>query len=363
MADLFKKLMHHWQDSAMHSPTKPRLHLSCIPAAGYTLGTGFAGVVSANAAFYTRDGANISSILTSITYTQYNQIILPAQTSIWTNDNKFNIILDWRFLKYPSETFGLGDYTSLNDGYNIDYSTVHFHQTVMRKMYHDIYAGIGFNIDYYWNIKELDPPGNKITDFENYGFTEKEFASGITLNFLYDTRKNSINPTDGNFFNIIYHPIIDFGIYKVTWRSLIMDVRKYVTFPKNSKNLLAFWTYDWFTLNGKPPYLMLPYTGGDPYVNTGRGYVQGRYRGNNMVYLETEYRFNITPNGLLGGVLFANAESFSYPPSNNFELVLPACGLGVRLKLNKYSRTNVALDYGFGTGGSRGFFVNLGEVF
>jgi hypothetical protein len=31
--------------------------------------------------------------------------------------------------------------------------------------------------------------------------------------------------------------------------------------------------------------------------------------------------------------------------------------------VNKFSKTNLALDYGFGLEGSRGFAVNLGEVF
>ena len=35
----------------------------------------------------------------------------------------------------------------------------------------------------------------------------------------------------------------------------------------------------------------------------------------------------------------------------------------IRIMLNKFSRTNIALDYAWGTQGSRGFFVNLGEVF
>jgi hypothetical protein len=31
--------------------------------------------------------------------------------------------------------------------------------------------------------------------------------------------------------------------------------------------------------------------------------------------------------------------------------------------MNKESSTNLSIDYGFGINGSRGFFVNLGEVF
>jgi hypothetical protein len=35
----------------------------------------------------------------------------------------------------------------------------------------------------------------------------------------------------------------------------------------------------------------------------------------------------------------------------------------MRIKLVKHSSTNLCIDYGFGKDGSRGFFVNLGEVF
>ena len=108
---------------------------------------------------------------------------------------------------------------------------------------------------------------------------------------------------------------------------------------------------------------MLPNTGSDPYSNTGRGYIQGRFRGSDMVYIEGEYRFSLTPNGLIGGVVFANAESFTEPTNNQFQVVAPGWGGGIRVKLNKYSRTNLAIDYGFGLGGSQGLFVNLGEVF
>ena len=82
-----------------------------------------------------------------------------------------------------------------------------------------------------------------------------------------------------------------------------------------------------------------------------------------MFYLETEYRFKISHNGLIGGVAFINAQAVSEWPSNNFETIAPAVGTGMRIKFNKHSKTNIAIDYGIGTGGSQGLFVNLGEVF
>ncbi len=339
-----------------------KLRVSVVPAAGYTLQTGFAGLLAGNATFYTHPDANTSTILSSLTYTVHNQIILPVQTNLWTKGNKYNISIDWRFLYFPSYTYGLGGHTSLSDGYLITYSTIHLHQAVLRKVAENVYAGIGYNLDYYWDIKELNPPNNH-TDFKNYGDSATEFASGFTFNFLYDTRSNPVNAQHGNFVNVVYRPnLIIFGNTN-TWRSLTIDLRKYIPFPANSNNVLAFWNYEWLTLSGKPPYLMLPNTGGDPYSNTGRGYIQGRFRGENMVYLEGEYRFRLTNNGLLGGVVFANAQSFTEEASSRFETVAPGWGAGLRIRFNKFSRTNVALDYGFGLGGSSGLFVNIGEVF
>ena len=34
-----------------------------------------------------------------------------------------------------------------------------------------------------------------------------------------------------------------------------------------------------------------------------------------------------------------------------------------RKRINKFSNTNLCIDYGFGVNGSNGLFLNLGEVF
>jgi hypothetical protein len=42
---------------------------------------------------------------------------------------------------------------------------------------------------------------------------------------------------------------------------------------------------------------------------------------------------------------------------------MPAGGFGLRIKVNKKTNTNLAIDYAIGVDGSRGLFVNLGEIF
>ncbi|MBN9383353.1 MAG: BamA/TamA family outer membrane protein [Chitinophagaceae bacterium] len=342
-----------------------KVYGSLLPSAEYTLQTAFAVNLTANAAFYTgeREEDNISNIYLNLTYTQKHQLQIPLEANIWTKGNKYNILSDWRFAKFPQDTYGLGGLTKTDSGYLIDFSYLRFYQTVLKTVSHDFYLGVGYAIDYYWNVKEVNPPAGQMTDFERYGLRSKSLSSGFTLNLLYDTRRNAINPEPGHYVNVIYRPNFTFLGSDSNWQTLLIDARKYMHFPHHSKNILAFWTFDWFTLKGNPPYLLLPSTASDTYVNMGRGYIQGRFRGKNVVYGETEYRFDIMSNGFLGGVVFVNAQSFSEPSSGRFEAIAPGWGAGIRIKLNKFSRTNIALDYGFGMHGSHGIFANLGEVF
>ena len=85
------------------------------------------------------------------------------------------------------------------------------------------------------------------------------------------------------------------------------------------------------------------------------GIYRGDSRSPNMIDQEVEYRFVVSRNGLFGGVVFANAETFSQLMTGRYEVISPGAGLGIRIKLNKFSRTNIALDYAWGTQGSKVF--------
>jgi hypothetical protein len=243
------------------------------------------------------------------------------------------------------------------------YSYLKLYSYVLRKITSDFYVGPGYNIDYHWDITDISFPSDSASDLYKFGKTNRSFASGPTLNAIYDTRRNSINPQGGFYGNISYCYHFKWMGSDNDWQSLIIEFRKYLKFPASSNNILAFWSYNWLTPSGKPAYLDLPSTGWDPRVNVGRGYIQGRYKGENLLYFEGEYRFPLTQNHLLGAVIFSNIQSVSEWPSNQFKAIRPGVGAGIRIKMNKYSNTNLALDYGFGTGGSQGVFVNLGEVF
>ena len=342
-----------------------RKHFSIVPAIGYTLQTGFAGILSGNMAWYTdtAEDTKISSVNTNVTYSQYKQILIPFQINSWTKGNRYNIITDFRFIQYPSVIYGLGGETDPNQGFTIDFSGIKVHQTVMKALSHNFYIGLGYYFDKLWDIRATDSLTDNLKDQLTTKLGTTETASGVVLRFLYDNRLNQINPQQGLYFNVAYRYSPKALGSDSTWHSLLIDARKYVQFPKGSKNVLSFWFMEWLVTGGTSPYLLMPSTGWDDNYNTGRGYIQGRYRGNNMTYFETEYRFGITQNGLLGGVAFVNLQHFSADISTSYNTIFPGYGLGLRLKLNKHSGANLCVDYGFGKNGSRGFFVNLGEIF
>jgi hypothetical protein len=127
--------------------------------------------------------------------------------------------------------------------------------------------------------------------------------------------------------------------------------------------MLAFWYFYWTALKSHTPYLDLPSIGWDPYQQrSGRGFQQNRYRGNGLLYFESEYRRDILTNGLLGFVLFTNMSSISEPVTNQFAYLHIAAGGGLRLKFNKRSGTNISVDYGVSKNYSI-LYLNLGETF
>jgi outer membrane protein assembly factor BamA len=341
----------------------PKFNYSIVPAIGYTLQTKFAAVISGNAAFHVTPDSRLSTVTASVTYTQNKQFFIPVLSNISTKGNRYKLIGDWRFYKYPQSTFGLGSEAPIENEDPMDYTYIRVYETILKNIKGNFFAGIGYNLDHHWNISHKGNKNGTPSDFAAYDTSQKTTSSGINLTGIYDSRDNPINAKKGFYTNLQLRNNFKFLGSNSNWRSLTFEIRKYFAFPRKSGNVWAFWSYNSIITHGKPPYLDLPSTGWDNYNSTGRGFIQGRYRGNKMVYLETEYRFQLIKNGLLGGVVFANEESFSGFEGSNLQSFQMGYGLGIRVKLNKLSNTNLSIDYGFGTQGSNGLFVTVGEAF
>jgi len=353
-----------------NTPANSRLHakklvVSVVPAVGLSLTTGLAADITANMAFYTGDNHtnNLSAMDLETVYDTKNQKIFASRSEIWFDNNEYKLITDLRWEEYPINTYGLGTTASTATANPIVYNYIRTYGTFFKRISGSFYGGIGYDYDDHYNITQAGNANGTVSDFTKYGFTTQSTSSGIVLNLLFDNRLNPINPLNGGYVSIIYRNNFTFLGSDTHWQELSLDLRKYFKVsPDRNNNIIALWSILAFT-NGNVPYLDLPYTASDTYNNSGRGYPEQRFRGRDELYLEGEYRFGILRNGLLGGVVFSNAETFTDLQTNRFVKIAPAAGTGIRVKINKHSNTNVCLDYAYGIYGSHGIFVNLGENF
>ena len=364
VVDIFQELLSRElrKDSALMKDNGP--FFSLIPVVGYSLHTGLTGVIATSTTFYSdNERKKNSRILINGNYSVYHQYWFTVISNIFFEKLKLHLTGDTRYYKFPTITYGLGPKSTFSNPLHIDYSYLRFYQVAFREIAPNLFVGMGYNLDLHWNIEADSVPGSDLDQFVRYQKGNQSISSGISLNIQYDNRKNAVNPQNGIYANIQIRPKLTFLGSNKNWQSLLIDIRRYLKLPVSSNNILAFWSYNVITLSGTPPYLDLPSIGWDNYSTTGRGYAPGRYTGRNLIYFESEYRFSITGNGLLGGVIFGNAQSIPNSISDNIRPIIPGAGFGLRIKINKYSGTNLAIDYGFGIRGSHGFFFNMGEVF
>jgi len=344
-----------------------KVYISVLPAFGTTPATGFAGVVATNFAFHLGKGkTDLSSISANMAYTIKRQFTMPIRSIIWSKDNKWNFLGDWRFIKYPQNTYGIGARSSIEQEVEVDYLYLRFYQHVLHSVVSHFYVGGGVFCDQYWDIKQLDWDKPFQSNFEKYGYgtASRVYTSGLGINLLWDDRKNVITPKQGSYANFVYRFNPSYFGNEETWESAYLDLRKYLYLPsKSKKNILAFWLLYWGITRGQAPYFLLPSNSWDTYTSSVRGYVQGRFRSKHMVAFETEYRYGITRNGLLGGVVFANVSSYAEPNGGKMKYVNPAVGAGLRIKLNKTSNTNLMIDFAFGLPTYHGLYVDVGEIF
>jgi len=343
------------------------LYFSILPLSSAVPGGGRAVFTATTAGFYL--GERNTTYLSSVTFSPYfnfrGRYGFPFRSNLWLKNNSWNIQGDTRFLVYPQNTWGLGGGTPEFNKFVVNYNYFRFYQSALKRITSYLYAGAGYNMDVYMDIETNNPGAlQKFTKYP-YGTSSEQtsFSSGFTVNLLYDSRNNQFNPLPGAYTSVVYRINTHAFGSDANWQSIYIDMRKYISLTHtNQHNVLAFWTYYWKTFGNGTPYLNLPSIGWDPYQRSGRGIEQNRYRGKSLVYFETEYRRDILDNGLLGFVVFANVNSVPELTTNKFTYWRPAGGTGLRIKFNKKSNTNIAIDYGISQGYSA-VILGLGEAF
>lgn len=390
---IFRKLKKNPSPSASDELIVGKTLYTVLPFAGYGPANGFViGGAASITHLFGQPPTSISAGMFDLQLTTKKQILINAKTKIYLNENKWFLQGDWRLLVFTQTTYGLGIQnpeepklefhinrlaeTESTWGDPMKYNQFRFYEDASRKIGNSsFYIGMGLAIDQHFSINDerLDTiPGSPdfyISNHYSYSvknnFNPLKYGNnGVKLTFLTDTRDHIGNSYKGYFASASM--LYNFKIGNNSQRStrLLYEAMYYLGLSKKRpRHILAFWSWGSFLMKGNTPYLDLPAIGWDTYNRSGKGFIQGRYRGLNMMYNEMEYRFPISKNGLFGGTLFANATNVSSYEQKLFEKVAVGVGGGIRIQFDNRSRTNLGIDFGVGSDRSSGIYFNLQETF
>jgi outer membrane protein assembly factor BamA len=371
VGDLWHKVRK--QDFTADEPAPNKRYLVFAPNIGSKPSTGFNGGFSWNAAFFSGDPSytHISSLNGGFKVSQKKQTLTGLKVAVFTDDDRWYILGDNRFNWTSQNTYDLGGSAPAVSAENLKFDFFRLYEDVYRRVKPGLLVGAGLNINRHTNVQPNSGTQSAFDASEYVSYSAKhdfsldrQTSSGGNVSLRYDTRDNAINAQRGWLASATYRTFFN-GVLggDSTWQQVNLDVRTYKNLTDDGRQRLAFWFLGDLITGGTAPYFDLPNTSSDG--RSARGYGEGRYRGEHLLYGEIEYRGTITRNGLLGFVAFTNVQTVGSKESGDtlFSTYAPAAGGGLRVLLNKRSRTNMCVDYGWGKDGSTGFYLAIQEAF
>lgn len=362
--DLLKKLLHRDLEPEVALGRPTGLQWALLPTVSYNPVYGVAVGASVNGAGQRGGSERYSSVAISGSYSTTGQIQFLLRGDVFSPGGNYLLKTDVRYLDTERATWGLGPTSDLQEEYPMQFKLTRAYGTLYRRMSGPVFLGVGYHFDQFSDIIDTRAENGEATPFSTYsnGTPSITTAVGMSLNILADTRDNLVNATRGYYSSLTLRDYYEQIGSDAHWQEFWVESRVYTHVPASSRHVLAFWMYGWMTF-GAAPYLNLPANGWDTYGRGARGYLAGRIRGAQQIYVESEYRRVLTSDGLLGAVAFLNLTLTTEPEAGTFGTADKGGGVGLRIKFNKRSNTNLTIDYGFGRHISRGLFLGMTEVF
>jgi outer membrane protein assembly factor BamA len=354
---------------------KPEKRISFVPfpfiAANPTAGFLFGFTPALN--FYTADPAttSMSTAIGVALISTNRQVYTSIRSNAFLKEDRWSIFLDTRYNIDNLPTYVLGSNMDSPIQEQLFFNAFRFYGTALKK-YADtrFFYGLGYLYDAAFNIENEEQPQPSVhQEYQNLLNLSHEAyrQSGISFNAMWDSRDNVANPYTGSFSLISWRTFPQLLGSTTNSGQLWLEHRNYFTLSSNRpRHLLGLWSFAWLTTGGEVPYLFLPGLGFDMFNRSGRPFTFGRFRGENLVYGELEWRFPLLARkDWLGGVVFLNTTTASNRFNNLtlFQYLQFGYGGGLRLKIIPKKRINLGFDYGWGANGARGYFINLNEVF
>ncbi|WP_149207634.1 BamA/TamA family outer membrane protein [Flavobacterium johnsoniae] len=216
--------------------------------------------------------------------------------------------------------------------------------TLQHKIIKSFYAGIGYSYAHYSTNYEDNVKPSSVTH-----------TNGLQLIMMYDTRDAVYYPTKGDKIKLRWLTYPEWFGNTASANKILSEYNTY--FPMRSgKDVLAARFSGKFGL-GNIVFEQQVTIGG----NDIRGYSEGKYRGDGLMDLQGEYRYNF--NKRMGLVGFAGIATIYGSENKDFDWKLyPGAGVGYRYRAFKNEKFNIGLDGAVGKG-DWGIYFRIGEAF
>ena len=286
-------------------------------------------------------------------YTLNKQIQTEFSGDIYRQNNLYLISFLLSYYKFPDSFFGLGNETESEDEERYTISHPYLRIDVLRELYPSFSAGIKTFFEY-----------SEITDEEEGGILDTaeipgedgglNTGAGIWLRF--DTRDNIYYPLKGIFIDLstVLHGKFLGSDY--SYSDNVLDASTY--FRIHREQVLGLNLYGKFQ-PGNPPFNRMAELGG-PFRM--RGNFEGRFRDKYYLTFQSEYRIPVWK--FFGTTIFGGiGEVADTPAAFTLSGLKYSYGAGIRLKLVPGEKLNLRVDYGFGSDGGHGLYVQFNEAF
>lgn len=310
--------------------------------------------------FAKRDTTNRLSEVNAFTFfTLENQYGFWFDHAIYSDQNRWFFLGRTRIQSFPLFYHGIGIATPEQYIARVEANQVLIKERVLRKLRNDIYIGV--QVDF----QRLGGTDFVLLDSGNTNLVlpvghDGSTNIGLGLGLVQDNRHNVLNVRKGLFSELAFlHYDPAWGsTYKFT--SILSDTRVYR--PMGENNVLAAQVLGQFNF-GDVPFNQLALMGGESLM---RGYYLGRYRDQNQLAAQLEYRFLPIPfefTDRLGFAVFAGTGTvFNQVANLNISNFVVSGGVGLRFLLFPRKDIWTRLDFAV-TEESTGFYLFIGESF
>ncbi len=354
---ILKRLMSNQKDSTRSSSFLP------LPVLGYSPVTGWEFGVSALYSFYTdrEDTLTRNSIIGGLaSFTTKKQSNFLAKADIWSYQNKYHYLGEIRYKDFPFNFYGVGNRTREADLDTIDQALFRLKGEIEKLIKRRYYGGLNLRFENY-NYKDLGVRGI----YANTPALPGKAGGKVLFlgaSQILDTRNTNTYTTRGTYFKLNYSYAPNFfGGNNFTGSYSKVDFRTFAGF--NRKTVVGFnFVYESLQGNNTPFYL-LPQLGNDEIM---RGYYTGRYRNENLLAAQAEWRYRFIPR--LGVAAFACTGNVYNTGGLKIQDFKPSYGAGFRYFFDVERAMSVRFDYAFGEKRpgekiQKGLYISFGEAF